>query len=279
MKKILYICLAALGLSACQKDEVTDTKELRYMNLSYGSDPQQTYDMYLPAGRTHETPLMIFIHGGGWAAGDKSDFTAILATLEEQGFAIANINYRLANILTGDIHPAQPNDVRLAVDHLISKAGEYKISADQIVLAGHSAGGHLALYTSLQLNDDDAIKGAISLAGPTDLTDPYYQSIPDLSLLLLNYIGFTIDEAPGLYTLASPVTHVTAEATPMLLLYGELDVTVPVSNGTSMDAACAAAGADYTYISYPAYGHELGTGTLGLPADVRDPILDFMNNY
>ena len=86
--------------------------------------------------------------------GDKSDLLPS-HTLEEQGFAIAH-QLQTGQYPESDIHPAGPT-MWLAVDHLISKAGEYKISADQIVLAGHSAGGHLVLYTSLQLNDDDAM--------------------------------------------------------------------------------------------------------------------------
>lgn len=279
MKKIQLILLFApvIFLTSCGEEEIPASKELKYTNLSYGSDPMQTYDIYLPEGRNHDTKLLIFVHGGGWSAGDKADFTAILATLEDNGFAIANINYRLANVLGGIIHPTPANDVRLAVDHLLSKANEYKISSEKFVLAGHSAGGHLALYTSLVLNSDNAVKGAISLAGPTDLEDTYYQSIPELSLLLWNYVGLLITDNPALYAEASPVNHVTASSVPVLLQYGELDVTVPFSNGTSMQAACEAAGAEHTFIGYPLYGHELGTGTLGLPADVEEPILDFMD--
>jgi acetyl esterase/lipase len=278
MKNILLILLSlALIMPSCSEEEIPAAKELKYTNLSYGSDAQQKYDIYLPEGRNHDTKLLIFVHGGGWSAGDKADFTAILATLEDNGFAIANINYRLANVLGGIIHPTPANDVRLAVDHLISKANEYKISSDNIILAGHSAGGHLALYTSLVLNSDQAIKGAISLAGPTDLEDDYYQSIPELSLLLWNYVGLLITDNPALYAEASPVNHVTAASVPLLLQYGELDVTVPFSNGLSMQDACIAAGAEHTFVNYPTYGHELGTGTLGLPDDVKNPILDFIN--
>jgi acetyl esterase/lipase len=274
---IIFMGLLVMFGSGCKEEEVPPAKELKYTNLSYGDDPAQKYDLYLPEGRDHNTKLLIFVHGGGWSEGDKSDFTAILATLEGNGFAIANINYRLANIFTGVLHPQPADDVRLAVDYLIGKAGEYKISSEDIVLAGHSAGGHLVLYTALALNDDVAIKGVVSMCGPTDLEDPYYQSIFELSLLLTNYIGFTYADNPALYAAASPVNLVTSASVPMLLEYGVVDDIVPISNGASMESACVAASADFTYLSYPTYGHELGSGTFGLPADVKQPIIDFID--
>jgi acetyl esterase/lipase len=107
--KLLFLNLiVVLFIYNCSKEssEIGGTNEvldsLKYyeeLNISYGNDANQTFDLYLPAKRTTNTKTMILIHGGGWSSGDKSDMNVIkdLIRLDLPNLAIANINYRLAN--------------------------------------------------------------------------------------------------------------------------------------------------------------------------------------
>ena len=147
--KILILPFLFLIFTACNnEDEPTALLEETIYEVSYGADPLQKLDVYLPASRTLETKLLIFVHGGNWNAGDKSDYALVLSDLQHRGFAIANINYRLANSASGILYTELADDVRAAVDFLISKSNAFVYSPNKIIISGHSAGGHLALYTA-----------------------------------------------------------------------------------------------------------------------------------
>ena len=96
-----------LFFSGCSSDPDQNPDFLAARDLldeSYGSDPKQTMDIYLPAGRTtSQTPLLIYIHGGGWIDGDKSEFLQVKSVLESEfpDYAFVSLNYRLFDFTTG----------------------------------------------------------------------------------------------------------------------------------------------------------------------------------
>src|SRR4051812_25914998 len=130
MKKIFLFYILVL-LVSCQKGVTTDQQPTlqaqTFTNVSYGNDGAQKMDLYLPAGRTTDsTKLMIVVHGGAWVEGDKSDMDVYLPDLQRRwpGYAIANINYRLAT-QSANHFPSQENDMKSAVDFLLQKSGDY----------------------------------------------------------------------------------------------------------------------------------------------------------
>mgnify|MGYP003559321050 FL=1 len=134
MKTLLVFFTATLFFVSCQKDSPGDPAPLpaeTQLNVSYGPDPLQKMDVYLPAGRsTGSTKVIVMIHGGGWTQGDKSEFTSYVDTLKRRlpGYAIYNINYRLANG-TSNFFPTQENDVKTAVEFIYGKRNEAQISS------------------------------------------------------------------------------------------------------------------------------------------------------
>lgn len=275
------ITLLVIGFtSSCKKDDVPSTPlvEENFYEVEYGDDPQQRFDIYLPPNRNPDTKLVVFIHGGGWNSGDKSDFTVLLSALKGNGFAYANVNYRFANAALGITYQDQIADIRAALNVLINKSTEFVISPDQIIMAGHSAGGHLALYTAYNNNTDGSIKAVVSLAGPTDVTDDYFLYTPDLNLLVENMTGTTYLADSTAWINASPVTYVNATSPPTLLQYCGLDFTVPASQADILAAKLNAEGIDYTYHFYPIYSHDMGTIFFGgfLPDDVKTHLLNFI---
>lgn len=94
MSKNRILIIFILFLYACRTENVeTDTplKEVSQPNVSYGTDPKQAMDIYLPAGRkASETPFLVLIHGGGWTSGDRSDFKSIVDTIKTRlpGYAV-----------------------------------------------------------------------------------------------------------------------------------------------------------------------------------------------
>lgn len=123
MKKTLVLFLIVALASSCKKEKSADQNiaAQTQTNISYGTDASQKMDLYLPAGRSVDsTKLIILIHGGAWISGDKSDFASFIPVIQQKfpGYAIANINYRLATS-TANHFPTQENDMKSAVDFLI----------------------------------------------------------------------------------------------------------------------------------------------------------------
>lgn len=133
-------------ISSCKKDHVPDQRE-----VSYGNDPQQKMDVYLPADRSESsTKVLILVHGGAWVEGDKADFNSFIQAIQQRlpDYAIFNINYRLVKN-GSNLFPAQEEDLKKAIEFVYSKRSEYHIS-DKFVYLGASAGAHLALLVGFK---------------------------------------------------------------------------------------------------------------------------------
>jgi arylformamidase len=113
----------------------------RPQTLSYGSDPLQALDLWVPAG-AKSAPLVLFVHGGGWKRGSKSNAVgrALPGHMLEQGYAFASIDYRLVPDATVE---EQAADVAAALAHVLARADALGIDRSRVVLTGHSAGAHL----------------------------------------------------------------------------------------------------------------------------------------
>lgn len=254
---LLSLVMVGIFLSSCKKDDAKEEDmSVTLLNVSYGTNAQQKMDVYLPASRsTTNTKVMIMIHGGGWNTGDKSDFNAYVDSLKrrEPSYAIFNINYRLAN--TPDFFPAQEQDVKAALEFIYSKKGEYKIS-DKFVLVGASAGAHLALLQGYKYSTPVKPKAIIDFFGPTDLIELYNNPPnPFVQPLLISVTGATPASDNTLYTQSSPITFISSQSPPTMILHGGIDIVVSPSQSASLNAKLVMAGVIRQYILYPAEGH------------------------
>nr|WP_299714313.1 alpha/beta hydrolase [uncultured Tenacibaculum sp.] len=131
-KLLLFFSIFTLVFASCS-DENTDTVEnieaVSRLNLSYGSDTRQVYDLYLPEGRSLDTKVIILLHGGSWVSGSKEDVNFIkdIITSELKDYAVVNMNYRLARPGVSPF-PTQTDDITSLVNHLKEKRNEYMIS-------------------------------------------------------------------------------------------------------------------------------------------------------
>lgn len=274
--------LLALVLAlACKPDAAEPTPAVSYTNLSYGTNSAQIMDVQLPAGRTTTTPVVVFIHGGGWSGGDKSIFLTVdLQRFIAAGYATVNINYRLASNAAGVHDPLLSTDVTAAIDFIAAHAAEYQVAPATFALVGHSAGAHLALLASYKYDPAHRIKAVASLSGPTDLNDSTFLAISGLRALIEEYLGVTQIAAPARWTAASPVSIATAAAAPTIILQGTLDVLVPHVEGEKLDARLTALGVTHEYRVFANYGHDLGYATFGsFPDDAMNPVLAWFRTY
>jgi acetyl esterase/lipase len=233
------------------------TTEKTISNIPYGKHPQQKIDLYLPANRdTANTKLMVLIHGGAWASGDKADFAPYISELRKRlpGYAFANVNYRLYNDGENKF-PAQENDIKAAISWLMEKRLEYGYS-DQIVLLGASAGAHLALLQGYKHQSQIKPKAIISFFGPSDLlylyNNPGYPAIPSL---LTAITGATPTRNKATYEASSPLSFVTPQCAPTLLLQGTADMLVPPAQTRRLAEKLQAAGVVHQVEMYTGAGH------------------------
>lgn len=261
MKRHLPLLCLVFFIS-CQKENKVDNSnpavtEQTYLDVPYGSDVQQKMDVYLPAGRnTTGTKAILLIHGGAWASGDKTDFTAYVDTLKKRqpDYAIFNINYRLATV-AGNVFPTQENDVKAAFDFIVSKTNEYKIS-QKIVLLGASAGGHLALLQGYKYTTPLKAKAVIDFFGPTDMVDLYiHPGDPALVPVLQLLLGGTPVSNPTMYQQSGPINFVNAQSPPTIIFQGGIDPVVPVAQSAALNTKLQTMGVVHQYVFYPTEGH------------------------
>ncbi|GAA4304701.1 alpha/beta hydrolase [Aestuariibaculum suncheonense] len=231
----------------------TPYKEI--INVSYGNDTNQTFDIYLPENRNSKTKTMILIHGGAWVSGDKTDMNTLI-TLYKKDFpniAIVSINYRLANE-TNPPFPMQINDITEVINHLKQYKNSYKIS-EEFGLLGISAGGHLALLWSYAFDAQKNIKMVVGIVSPTNFTDPVYlnSTNPQLKLFLSIY-NINPDDI-GFLEKISPLHQVNSSSPPTIFFNGEQDPLIPNSQGYDLKNKLTALGIENEFTLYPNAGH------------------------
>ncbi len=233
----LYIprlCVLAVGLFAFQTNAHTLTTDIEYARVG---DHALKLDLRIPEGT--KPPLVIYVHGGGWGSGSKSDMP--IGKLLAQGFAIASVDYRLSKEAP---FPAQVHDLKAAIRFLRAKSESLHINTKRIAIIGSSAGGHLAALVGVtnghkelegtvgeHLDQSSDVQAIISLFGASNLQTILSQSTPfglkvrppALQLLL----GGLPTEKPELARLASPVAHLDKNDPPLLLIHGDADPQMP----------------------------------------------------
>jgi acetyl esterase/lipase len=228
-------------------------------------------------------PAVLLVHGGGWAHGsylsggwERHGYKFVAA-----GFFAAQVEYRLVGVATW---PAQIQDCKLAVRWLRSHAAQYGIDPNRIGCMGSSAGGHLVACLGT-MDDDPSLEGdggcpgvsskvnaVIDISGPVNFTSGTFgdsdaidakHKAADIGMLTA-LLGGSFQQNPAVWNQASPITHLHAGDPPFLLLYGEKDPIVPVSQGIAFANALKQAGVPYEFHIVKNAGHILGS-VKGLP--------------
>ena len=240
LKRLLLIlfCTASSGFA----DTQTDVEYARVDGLPL------MLDLHRPSG-VKQPPLIVYVHGGAWRAGSKSDVP--IADLLEHGFAIASVDYRLS---TQARFPAQIHDIKAAIRFLCGKASFFDLNAERIAIIGSSAGGHLAALVGVtnghkalegrvgeHLDQSSDVAAIVSFYGASNLQSILGQStefgltmrIPALKLLL----GDLPEKVPSLAKLASPVAHLDQADPPLLMLHGDADPQMPPAQSEELAKA------------------------------------------
>lgn len=284
MKHLFSFVFVALLFVSCKR-EIAETPdppvaEQTMNDVAYGADAAQKMDVYLPAGRTTtNTKAIIIVHGGGWISGDKADMNSFLPVIKQQlaGYSIFNINYRLGAFPAANPFPTQENDVKAALNFIVGKAADYKFNADKLTILGASAGAHLALLQAYK-NASPKVKAVVDLFGPTDMAGLYnfYATSPTNQFALQLLMSGTPTTNAALYQSSSPVSFVSAQSPPTLILHGSADPVVPIAQSTALKTQLETAGVSAKMVTYTGAGHgDWNTATF---ANAYQEIVSFLQS-
>lgn len=242
-------------------------------------------DLYLPEG-VENPPLILFIHGGGWKNGDRK--RCRMAWVAKYGYAIASVEYRLSQEA---IFPAQIHDCKGALRWLRAHAEDYGYDASKVIVAGTSAGGHLTALMATsgdvaELEGDTAgnaeqssrVQGAIDYYGPSDFlkrSKEHPAKTEEPSGSVYHLMGGAVQENLELARLASPITHVTEDDPPLLILHGAKDKTVMIGQSEVLEAKYRETGLEARLIVEPNAGH----GWKNPSDQERDAVLSFLKRH
>ncbi len=239
------LVLSCFSLLFSHAEDSSTPRVIRDVEYARAGDRALKLDLHLPPGKLR-SPLIVWVHGGAWRSGSKKDMP--LGKLVAEGYAIASVDYRLS---TEAKFPAQAHDIKAAIRFLRARGDDWKLSPKNIVIAGDSAGAHLAALVGVSNGDAELegnvgndlkqssdVQGIVSFYGAANLTTILQQStphglsvrVPALELLL----GDQPTNATALARLASPVFHVDAHDPPLLLLHGDQDPQMPINQSLEL---------------------------------------------
>lgn len=222
-------------------------------------------DVYRPREAKSPTPVVMMIHGGGWVISNKDDYVLTAGPYLAMGFAVVNVEYRLGKV---SLAPAAVEDCLCALRWIGIHAKQYNFDLEKVIVTGPSAGGHLALTTSMipasagfanecaHMSDPkDAaprVAAVINLFGITDVADLLQG--PNLRTYAVTWLGSQPDRE-DLARRLSPLTYVRADVPPVLTIHGDADPTVPYSHAVRLHEALTKAGVRNQLLTIPGGGH------------------------
>jgi acetyl esterase/lipase len=253
LRKSLLGAGLALGLALAPVSSARAApRVVRDVTFAKVDQSELKLDLYLPPaapGAAAPVGLIVWVHGGGWRAGSRASVEVV--GLVDRGWAIASVDYRLSPVAR---FPAQVHDIKAAIRFLRAHAAQYGYPASRVVVAGSSAGAHLAALVGVSNRERELegsvgadtaqssdVQAIVSLFGASNLTTILAQSTPygldvrapALELLL----GGQPESVPELARLASPVFHVDATDPPLLLLHGDQDKQMPINQSHELQGA------------------------------------------
>jgi len=241
-------------------ENIEEIKDIEYKNVN-GKSLQ--LDIYRPKNLNKPAPLLLFIHGGSWKSGKRSDYLVYLLSYAQKGYITATVSYRL---LKDGPYPACIEDINDAISWLYKNAGSFGYDSSRIALIGGSAGAHLALLASYGWGKNEMItdstgsavhtrmvKAVVDIYGPVDLTTEYARN----QSLVTSFLASKWEESPEVFREASPVTYLDKNDPPTMILQGTADKLVPASQSDRLKEMLDSLDVPNVYYRLPGWPHTM----------------------
>jgi acetyl esterase/lipase len=231
--------------------------------IAYGKDSLQFGELRLPTEGKGPFPVVVVIHGGCWLAQYNYQYmNHVSDALTKAGYATWNLEFRRVGNSRGG-WSGTFLDVAQGVDFVRQLAKQYPINAKKVIVMGHSAGGHLALWAAarkniaktseLYTNDPLKVKGVVALAGIPDLAT--YASAPgSCNSAVPQLMGGLPSQVPSRYAAGSPM-QLKPSSAHLRLVQGEKDPIVPIAQAQNFVAEVQKKGSDAKVLLLPNAGH------------------------
>jgi len=237
-------------------DDIEEIKNIEYKNIN--GKPLQL-DIYRPKNLEKPAPLLVFIHGGGWRSGQRSDYRVYLIPFAQRGYVTATLSYRL---IKDSVYPACVEDAVDAIEWLYRNGDRYGYDTGRIALIGGSAGAHLAMLAGYGWRNTAAdsatgktyhVKCVVDIYGPVDLTTEYARN----HRLVKDFIAHPCADKPELYREASPAAWLDSSDPPTLILHGTSDELVPLSQSELLEQQLQSLGVPVEFYRLPLWPHTM----------------------
>jgi dipeptidyl aminopeptidase/acylaminoacyl peptidase len=247
-RRLLVFALIIFLFFSCSKNNTNRNGAVNdvtvFSNIQYGSNKDISgntipllLDVYIPMhiDQGKKLPLMLFVHGGGFVAGDKSDAASFMKTFALAGFAAVSINYRLDSSVEGSSNPCETDtnltsrglymavqDVKAALRFMVANASEYNIDISKIFLSGNSAGAITVLNTQFvtQAEFNEIIPGIETELGGIDNSGNTLNNTYQITGIAAN---------SG--CLSKPAYITNSNAVPVIFFHGGQDDVIPINQG------------------------------------------------
>lgn len=245
------------------KPQYVVTTDITYAQVGHCRRDLKLDLIYPEDGEGKTYPCIVWICGGAWQRMDKAAHLAYLGTLAQEGFVVASVEYRTSNEGT---HPMQLCDIKAAIRYLRAYAKRYRINSEKFGVMGESAGGYLTCMAALDrdkkldtgeyLEYSSQVQAACPWYPPTDASHFPYNDVEKAAMSSESLLmGFNVMTHPQEAYENSPVSKVTPDAPPFLLIHGTKDSTVPFSQSEELYDALEAAGCDVTLLALDGAEH------------------------
>lgn len=262
---VLGIVLLFGGCQSVPSDEEEYSYELeKGIPYTVVDDTELLLDVAWPTSGKGPFPALVFLYGGGWRHGSRTNERVALKMAAKRGYVAIAPDYRLSKLTPDGTYensfPGAVHDAKCAVRWLRANAESYNIDTNEIGARGYSAGGYLALMLGLTEPSDglegeceyseysSRVQAMVNKAGPGDTTIRsvnLYAPVEGKGLLK-NFLGGTPEQIPEVYDKASPTTYVSADDPPVLSIVGLSDEYIPIQLIAILDAKMAKVGASHT---------------------------------
>jgi len=213
-------------------------------------------DLRLLGKKGDSKGMVICIHGGGWARGDRKDFHPVMKKLAEWGYSSATVSYRFTDVAAW---PAQLEDVQAAYDWVVAHADEYGIDRERIAVLGGSAGAHLSLMMGAlpeEKGEGRRVRGVVNFFGPTDFTP---EKVEHARGLVEALVGGKLEERGEVMKAVSPITYLGWTDAPVITFHGTEDRLVPYEgHAVILHERLEEAQVPHTLVKMDGVGHAFG---------------------
>lgn len=261
-------------------------------NIVYAKVAQRELllDLYRPQEASGPLPAVLWVHGGGWQSGSK-DAPGRALPLVARGYAVASVDYRLSGEA---VFPAAVEDCQAAVRWVRANSAKYGLDPDHIGVWGSSAGGHLvamlgtcgdvdSFVTDANRDQSSRVQAVCDWFGPSDMSrmsdfpgaiDHNAPNSPES-----RFLGGTAQESKEKVAKANPITYVSKQDPPFLIMHGDADRVVPYNQSELLLDALKKAGVEATLYCVKGGGHGFGGATRDTPDDLFEMVARFFDKH